>query len=130
MRLLIAVSVLGLVLGVAFLAVHHHRSSLEAELAEQTDMPSGAAPRVDVVQVQESPAGYQLLLPGQAAAWLQSTIYARVSGYVDQWKSDIGDRVKKGQILATIDTPELDDQLKAARAKVVRRSIRGDRRAI
>ncbi len=117
-RLLITVALMCLALGVAFVVVHHHRGTLAAELAQQADSAAGANARVDVVQVENSPAGYQLNLPGQAAAWLQSTIYARVSGYVDQWKSDIGDRVKKGQTLATIDTPELDDQLKAARAKV------------
>jgi RND family efflux transporter MFP subunit len=57
-------------------------------------------------------------LPGENAAWYESTIYARVSGYVSKWYVDIGDQVKAGQLLATIDTPELDAELAAARAKL------------
>ena len=60
--------------------------------------------------------GQDLVLPGQTAAWYESTIYARVNGYVANWLVDIGDHVKKGQLLATIETPELDAELAAARA--------------
>jgi RND family efflux transporter MFP subunit len=59
-----------------------------------------------------------LTLPGETAAWYQSTIYARVDGYVATWNVDIGDHVKKGQVLATIETPDLDAKLVAAQAKV------------
>jgi RND family efflux transporter MFP subunit len=59
-------------------------------------------------------------LPGETAAWYTSTIYARVNGYVAQWSVDIGDHVKKGQVMALIDTPELDAQLAAARAQLER----------
>src|SRR5262249_51473918 len=48
--------------------------------------------------------------------WYESTIYARVDGYVGSWKADIGDHVHKDDVLATIDTPDLDAQLTAARA--------------
>ena len=58
-----------------------------------------------------------LVLPGETAPWFESTIYARVSGYVAHWSADIGDRVRQGQLLATIDTPELDAQLHAAEAQ-------------
>jgi len=59
-----------------------------------------------------------LTLPGETAAWYESTIYARVSGYVAKWYVDIGDQVKSGQLLALIDTPELDAELLAAKAKL------------
>jgi RND family efflux transporter MFP subunit len=59
-----------------------------------------------------------LALPGETAAWHASTIYARVDGYVAQWFVDIGDHVKSGQVLALIETPELDAQLAAARAQL------------
>ena len=59
-------------------------------------------------------------LPGETAAWYTSTIYARVNGYVAHWFVDIGDHVKKGQVMALIDTPELDAQLAAARAQLER----------
>ena len=58
------------------------------------------------------------MLPGETAAWYQSKIYSRVSGYVGTWMVDIGDHVQKGQVLATIDTPELDAQLVAAKAQL------------
>jgi len=58
------------------------------------------------------------VLPGETAAWFETTIYARVNGYVAKWLVDIGDHVKKGQLLATIETPELDAELQAARAQL------------
>jgi RND family efflux transporter MFP subunit len=77
-----------------------------------------APPPVDVVIVQPAKGGQDLVLPGETAAWYESTIYARVNGYVAKWLVDIGDRVKKGQVLATIETPELDAELQAARAQL------------
>ena len=64
--------------------------------------PSSAQP-VGAVQ--------RLSLPGQTAAWHSSTIYARVNGYVGKWFVDIGDHVHKGQVMALIETPDLDAQL-------------------
>jgi multidrug efflux pump subunit AcrA (membrane-fusion protein) len=57
-------------------------------------------------------------LPGETRGGYSSTIYARVDGYVAHWIPDIGDRAKKDQVLATIDTPELDAQLEAAQAQL------------
>jgi RND family efflux transporter MFP subunit len=58
------------------------------------------------------------VLPGETAAWYETTIYARVNGYVAKWLVDIGDHVRKGQVLAVIETPELDAELQAARAQL------------
>jgi RND family efflux transporter MFP subunit len=77
-----------------------------------------APPPVDVVIARPASAGQDLVLPGQTAAWYDTTIYARVSGYVAEWSVDIGDHVKKGQVLATIETPELDAELRAALAQL------------
>jgi RND family efflux transporter MFP subunit len=77
-----------------------------------------APPPVDVVVAQPAKIGQDLVLPGETAAWYETTIYARVNGYVAKWLVDIGDRVKKGQVLATIETPELDAELEAARAQL------------
>jgi RND family efflux transporter MFP subunit len=77
-----------------------------------------APPPVDVVIAQPAKGGQDLVLPGETAAWYETTIYARVNGYVAEWLVDIGDRVKKGQILATIETPELNAELQAARAQL------------
>ena len=68
----------------------------------------------------QPPAGAQALtLPGNLAAFNDAQLYARVPGYVHGWYQDIGARVKKGQLLATIDTPELDQQIAQAQADLV-----------
>jgi len=77
-----------------------------------------APPPVDVITARPASIGQDLVLPGQTAAWYETTIYARVSGYVAKWMVDIGDHVKKGQVLAIIETPELDAELSAARAQL------------
>ena len=99
--------------GVAY-AVHHRTES--AARADAVDA-AGAAVSVEVVSVRPTPHSLPLVLPGQTAGWHQSTIYARVDGYIDQWTADIGDRVKQGQTLCVIATPDLDQQLAAAEAK-------------
>jgi RND family efflux transporter MFP subunit len=71
---------------------------------------------VDVVSPKASTDADEIALPGSTSAFNDTPIYARTSGYVKRWYVDIGARVKKGQILATIETPELDQQLQQARA--------------
>ena len=85
-------------------------------LAERTN--ELAAP---TVLVATPPAGSPLasfVLPGNVTAWTDSPIYARTSGYLTRWYYDIGARVKKGALLATISTPEVDQQLNQAEADV------------
>ena len=113
---IIAVVLAGLLcVGFAFAFAARHRR--ENTAMKDAQSASDARETVEVVAVQPTPNSYPLTLPGQTAGWYQSTIYARVDGYVGQWSADIGDPVKQGQVLATIDTPELDQQLNAARAK-------------
>jgi len=105
-------------LGAAFWYSHHRNAAAQDELARQTAEGAGGAAPVDVVRVgYASPTG-TLTLPGVAAGWHQSIIYARVNGYINDWKADIGTRVNAGDVLATIDTPELDHRVNAAEAKV------------
>jgi len=92
--------------------VHSHSVARAGETAYSTPPP------VDVVIARPATMGQDLVLPGETAAWYESTIYARVNGYVSQWLVDIGDHVKKGQVLAIIETPELDAELQAARAQL------------
>src|SRR5262252_4976494 len=73
---------------------------------------------VEVVHPQKSDAALDLVLPGNVQAYLDTPIYARTNGYLKKWYADIGSHVKAGQLLAEIDTPEVDDQLRAARADV------------
>jgi RND family efflux transporter MFP subunit len=107
-----------LVLLLGFLIVYIVRSHAAHILARDTSASAAAMPTVDVVTVQEAPPRGTLSLPGATAAWYESTIYARVNGYVAKWYVDIGDRVKAGQTLALIDTPELDAEFAAAKAKL------------
>jgi RND family efflux transporter MFP subunit len=117
-RLSFIAAAVAIALGCGFLFVHHKNATTEANLASATRQEMSEKPRVDVVTVTSPTATQPLMLPGETAAWYESTIYARVSGYVDKWFVDIGDQVKAGQTLATIDTPELDAELLAAKAKL------------
>jgi len=106
------------VLLMAFLVVHFLRSSDSRELAKASKVATSVKPQVDVITVSAATPTRSLTLPGEAAAWYESTIYARVNGYVAKWFADIGDHVRQGQTLALIETPELDADLNASRAEL------------
>src|ERR1700681_5318 len=72
--------------------------------------------QVNVIHPQRGKSSSDLTLPGMIEAFSQSPVYARVDGYVRTWRVDIGTRVTKGQLLAEIDAPEVDQQLNQARA--------------
>lgn len=74
--------------------------------------------RVEVVKPRESTSDRALSLPGVVRPLEEAKIYSRSSGYVRRWLVDIGDKVKEGQLLAEIDTPELEAQLAQARAQL------------
>jgi RND family efflux transporter MFP subunit len=101
-----------------FFFVNSQRRHTTNELAAATRAEMSGPPPVDVVSAKSSPLTQRLVLPGETAAWYDSKIYARVNGYVEKWLVDIGDHVSNGQTLALIETPELDAQLQAARAKL------------
>ena len=86
------------------------RSSLARETAES------AMPTVATVTAERSTLGEDLVLPGAVQAYIEAPIYARTSGYLKAWQTDIGTPVTKGQLLAEIETPEVDQQLSQARA--------------
>jgi len=101
-----------------FVVAYLQRSTAKASLTRETTELASAAAVVGTVEVRPSFDGQLLTLPGETHAWYESTIYARVNGYVAKWNVDIGDRIKKGQVLAEIVTPELDAQLVAAQAQL------------
>ncbi len=72
-----------------------------------------AIPTVAVTHPTSEVAQEDLVLPGTLQAYVESPIYARTSGYLQKWYHDIGTRVPKGELLADIDTPEVDQQLLA-----------------
>ncbi|MGD1016884.1 MAG: efflux RND transporter periplasmic adaptor subunit, partial [Roseiarcus sp.] len=90
------------------------RDKSSAKLQDWTE--AQAIPTVATVALNAKPGVASLNWPGRLEANLRAPIYARVSGYVKDWKVDIGDAVKAGQTLAEIDAPDLDQQLLQARA--------------
>ena len=77
-----------------------------------------AVPKVTLILPKPGPSDRVLTLPGDVYAWYQAPIFAQVSGYVRMWFQDYGAVVKKGDLLADIDTPDLDQELEQARAQL------------
>jgi RND family efflux transporter MFP subunit len=90
------------------------RGMASASLRQWTD--DEAIPTVSVVHPDSALGAQALVLPGQVQAFYNAPIHARVSGYLHAWFDDIGAQVHAGQVLATIDTPDLDQQMAQARA--------------
>jgi multidrug efflux pump subunit AcrA (membrane-fusion protein) len=90
------------------------RVSASQTLRSRTD--AEAVPTVSVISPTLADAQEGLVLPGQVRAFYDAQIHARVPGYLKRWYTDIGAKVKAGQVLAVIDTPDLDQQLAHAQA--------------
>jgi RND family efflux transporter MFP subunit len=93
------------------------RMSEHKALAQQTEQM--AVPFVSVIRATPIDADSEMVLPGTLKPYVESPIYARTNGYLKKWYKDIGSHVEKGEILAEIDTPEIDQQLAQARADLV-----------
>jgi RND family efflux transporter MFP subunit len=106
------------VLVAGFIVVRVDRFLKDRSVSGETERAAAAHIPVDVIEARPVGSAQRFILPGQTAAWHASTIYARVNGFVGKWYSDIGDTVHKGQVLALIETPDLDAQLTAARAQL------------
>lgn len=103
-----------LAVGLLIRAGIHSRVQAEAVLARSTEQ--AATPTVAVVYPKSGSAAEEIALPGNTQAFTDTPVYARTSGYLKTWYVDIGARVHKGQLLAEIETPELDQQLEQAQA--------------
>ena len=90
------------------------RQAQNSRLRDMTE--AQAAPVVALVTPTSTSNQASLELPGRLQAYIQAPIYARVPGYLKSWSHDIGAKVKAGDVLAEIDTPDLDEQLTQARA--------------
>jgi len=73
---------------------------------------------VNIITPAVSPASPSMDLPGRIEAYSKAPLYARISGYLKTWKADIGTSVKAGQLLAEIDTPDVDQQILQAKAEL------------
>src|SRR6267378_1659188 len=90
------------------------RAKTNRELVQWTNQQ--AVPTVALAQLKKGDQYQSLRLPGTIQAYRKAAIYARVSGYLKSWQLDIGAHVQPGQVLAEIDTPDLDQQLAQAKA--------------
>lgn len=110
--MIVGVAVLILLVAGAVTLIGHE--SHERALAKETERET--IPTVAIVHPQAERPDEELVLPGSLLAFEESPIYARTSGYLVRWYKDIGSRVKEGELLANIDTPEVDQELNQTRA--------------
>lgn len=112
----------GLVVVVAlaalFVTAYLPRVRARAALVESTKAAREALPRVQIVTPKESSSAHAMKLPGTVKPLQETVLYSRASGFVRDWNVDIGDKVKEGQRLAEIETPDLDQEIAQARAQL------------
>ncbi|WP_243039889.1 efflux RND transporter periplasmic adaptor subunit [Dyella sedimenti] len=111
-RIGLAVAVLATIAGLSVRAYDYHR------VVKWTD--AQVVPSVQLVTPTTGAAQQAMTLPGHLDAWISAPIHARVGGYLKTWNTDIGAKVRAGDTLAEIDTPELDQQFEQAKADLVR----------
>lgn len=112
--LFVGLGVSALALGVIIYAGIHERAMAASNLGTVTER--AAITTVNVVEPKSGAALEEIVLPGNTQAFSDTPIYARTNGYLKRWYVDIGAHVKQGQLLAEIETPEIDQQLEQARA--------------
>jgi RND family efflux transporter MFP subunit len=113
---LIALCIAGIAMGVVGWGIWS-RVHAESRLVSLTN--DSAVTTVSVVAATPGPASEDIVLPGNVLANFETPIYARTNGYVKRWYTDIGARVKAGALLAEIDAPEVDQQLRQAKADLL-----------
>jgi membrane fusion protein, multidrug efflux system len=116
-RVLLVVCVLAIGAGGLAVSGIMDRAKSRQEVSAWTDAQT--IPSVRVVQPERGPGEQELVLPGNVAAFNTGSLFARASGYIAAWHKDIGAHVTKGEILATISAPDLDQQLEQARGQLV-----------
>src|SRR5271156_2450376 len=99
------------VIVVATLLISGIRSRVRARAALDTETVQAALTAVSVVSPKRTTPAEEIILPGNVQPYISSPIYARTNGYLRKWYADIGAHVKQGQLLAVIETPEVDQQL-------------------
>lgn len=107
-----AIALLAVALGLGLRFYEHQ------QLVQWTD--AQLIPTVRLAPASDPAREHVITLPGHLQAWNSAPIHARVGGYLKAWYKDIGDKVKAGDVLAVIDTPELDQQLEQAKAVLVK----------
>ncbi len=116
-RLLLLLGTAALVIagGIAAVGIAS-RAEANRQLVQWTNQT--AIPTVQLAKLEHGAAEESLILPGNVQPYVKAAIYARVAGYLKSWQQDIGADVKTGQLLASIDTPDLDQQFEQAKANL------------
>ena len=107
------------VIAVAALLISGIWSRVKARTALNTETAQAALTSVSVVSPKQTAPANEIILPGNVQPFITSPIYARTNGYLKKWHFDIGAHVKQGQLLAVIETPEVDQQLQQARSNLL-----------
>jgi RND family efflux transporter MFP subunit len=110
----LTICILGAVLGVLLFFGIRSRLKTEANLRKVTAVM--AVPSVSVVRPTPGAPAQEIILPGNVQPFISSPVYSRTDGYLKKWYFDIGSHVKAGQLLATIQAPEVDEQLSQAQS--------------
>ena len=107
------------VIAVAGLLIFGIWSRVRARTALNTETAQAALTAVSVVSPKQTTPAEEIILPGNVQPYISSPIYARTNGYLKKWYFDIGAHVKQGELLALIETPEVDQQLQQARSNLL-----------
>src|ERR1019366_5126743 len=94
-------------------------SRVKASTTLRAETAQAALTAVSVVSPKQTAPTDEIILPGNVQPFITSPIYSRTNGYLKKWYFDIGAHVKKGQLLAVIETPEVDQQLEQARGNLL-----------
>jgi membrane fusion protein, multidrug efflux system len=117
-RLLMAAVIGGAVLLVALVVGYLPRRAQRASLTASSESAQNAVPRIEVIKPRVGASDRELDLPGTVQPLQETVLFARATGFVRAWHADMGDKVKKDQVLAEIETPELDQELSQAKAQL------------
>jgi RND family efflux transporter MFP subunit len=104
---------------VAALLISGIWSRVRARAALNTETAQAALTAVSVVSPKQTAPADEIILPGNVQPYISSPIYSRTNGYLKKWYFDIGAHVKQGELLAVIETPEVDQQLEQARSNLL-----------
>jgi RND family efflux transporter MFP subunit len=116
LKIVLIVGIALLIVGaVVILGIHSRISAASVIRGRTLEL---AIPSVSVIHPKRGTLTDEIALPGNIQAFLDAPVYARTSGYLKKWDTDIGTRVKTGQLLAEIDSPEVDQQLSQAKAQL------------
>ena len=113
---MLILAVITVVLGIFIFTGIHRRATAESSLKTETNV--AAIPTVAVTHPTEGAVAQDVQLPADTQAFTDTAIYSRTNGYLLKWYADIGTNVRKGQLLAVIQTPEVDQQVQQAQADV------------